>query len=219
VTSETRQQVDEARKSRTREKLLDAATAVFLRDGFHATLISDIVAEAGVGQGTFYRHFQSKREVFEALVERLVSRLLVEFQPMSDKLPDTFEEYIEASRGVVTRMARVLESQRDMVLLVLREAAAIDRAFEAKVEEIYDSFAMQTQLFIDHAVRTGFARPCHTPAVAQALVGMGLRLLRLWLLGRLPAANVEDALFEFVEFAFRGMDGRSSRPPETPPAV
>jgi len=219
LTSDTRQQVDEARKARTREKLLDAATKVFMRDGFHATLISDIVAEAGVGQGTFYRHFQSKREVFEALLERLVSRLLVQFQPMNDQLPSTFEEYIEASRGVVTRMAGILESHRDMVLLVLREAAAIDRAFEAKVEEVYDSFALQTQLFIDHAVRTGFARPCHTQAVSQALVGMGLRLLRLWLTNRLPAPTVEDALSEFIEFAFRGMEARPAGRDGAPPAI
>jgi len=219
VTSETRRQVDAARKSRTREKLLDAATSVFLRDGYHSTLISDIVTLAGVGQGTFYRHFQSKREVFEALIERLVSRLLVQFQPMSDQLPSTFEEYIEASRGVVTRMAGILESQRDMVLLVLREAAAIDRAFEAQVEAVYDSFAQQTQLFIDHAVQTGFARPCRTQAVAQALVGMGLRLLRLWLTGRLPAATVEEALSEFIEFAFRGMQARPEGRQDAPPAA
>jgi AcrR family transcriptional regulator len=208
MPSEKRTLVDEARKQRTHTRLLEAATAVFLRDGYHATLISDIVALAEVGQGTFYRHFGSKRQVFEALVDHLVVDLLGQFQPMSDAPPATFEEYVEASRGVVSRMAVVLEAQRDAVLLVMREAQAVDRDFEAKVEAIYNAFAQHSQRFIDHAIRSGFARPCRSEAVAQALVGMGLRLLRLWLTGRLPAATVEEALAEFIEFAFRGMQVR-----------
>ncbi|MFD4250027.1 TetR/AcrR family transcriptional regulator [Amycolatopsis thermoflava] len=53
---------------RTRQELLDAALSCFSEYGYARTRISDIVFRAGVSQGNFYRHFQSKNEIFlEAL--------------------------------------------------------------------------------------------------------------------------------------------------------
>lgn len=53
---------------RTRQELLDAALSCFSEYGYARTRISDIVFRAGVSQGNFYRHFQSKTEIFlEAL--------------------------------------------------------------------------------------------------------------------------------------------------------
>ena len=78
MVSELRKQRNENRKNQTRNELLMAASAVFVRQGYHGTVVSDIVSEAGVGQGTFYRHFQSKREVFEALFGRLFLQILDE---------------------------------------------------------------------------------------------------------------------------------------------
>ncbi|WP_226353680.1 TetR/AcrR family transcriptional regulator [Pseudonocardia sp. ICBG601] len=53
---------------RTRQELLDAALSCFSEYGYSRTRISDIVFRAGVSQGNFYRHFQSKTEIFlEAL--------------------------------------------------------------------------------------------------------------------------------------------------------
>jgi len=48
MPSTLRKKRDVERKERTREVLLDAATRVFSSAGYHTTLISDIVAEAGV---------------------------------------------------------------------------------------------------------------------------------------------------------------------------
>ena len=53
---------------RTRQELLDAALSCFSEYGYARARISDIVFRAGVSQGNFYRHFQSKNEIFlEAL--------------------------------------------------------------------------------------------------------------------------------------------------------
>lgn len=58
-----------SRAAVTRARLRRAALAVFARKGFHDTKVSDIVAEAGVSQPTFYIYFPSKEGAFEALVE------------------------------------------------------------------------------------------------------------------------------------------------------
>ena len=84
--SPSRKKVDDERKQRSRNALLDAATRRFVQAGYHNTLISDIVAEAGFGQGTFYRHFSSKREIFEVLFDHFMGELLAKIALDADEL-------------------------------------------------------------------------------------------------------------------------------------
>src|SRR5262245_66497970 len=65
----------ERRKTKTRQELLAAAVRVLARKGFHDTKIADIAADADVGVGTFYLHFETKDALFDALVEDTVRRL------------------------------------------------------------------------------------------------------------------------------------------------
>jgi AcrR family transcriptional regulator len=54
------------------ERILDAAVALMLRQGYDKTTMSDIAEEAGVGRGILYQRFQSKDDLFEALLSREV---------------------------------------------------------------------------------------------------------------------------------------------------
>jgi len=56
-SKKTRQQL---RVSRTRQKLLDAASNLFAEKGLDLTTIDDITERADVGKGTFYYHFKNK---------------------------------------------------------------------------------------------------------------------------------------------------------------
>lgn len=61
--------------SANRDKLLAAANHVFARDGLGAG-VGAISAEAGVGVGTFYRHFSSKETLIETLVAALTDDIV-----------------------------------------------------------------------------------------------------------------------------------------------
>src|SRR5215510_5780469 len=72
----------------TRRALLDAAARLFAEHGYHDTSVPDIVREAGVGHGTFYEYFGSRRAILleltrqaadtESRLPRLKSRDLAE---------------------------------------------------------------------------------------------------------------------------------------------
>jgi AcrR family transcriptional regulator len=64
-----------ARGARTRQKLLDAAERIFAELGFHDASIVKITEAAGVGQGTFYLYFESKKQIFDELVLDLNARV------------------------------------------------------------------------------------------------------------------------------------------------
>ena len=63
------------RGARTRRRLLEAAEAVFAELGYHEASIVKITEAAGVGQGTFYLYFASKKDVFDELVVDLNHRV------------------------------------------------------------------------------------------------------------------------------------------------
>ena len=53
-----------------RQELLDTSEVLFLRDGYDATSISDIVKSMGVAHGLFYYYFKSKSDALSAVIER-----------------------------------------------------------------------------------------------------------------------------------------------------
>jgi AcrR family transcriptional regulator len=70
---------------RTRTRLLDAAERVFAEFGYHAASIVKITEAAGVGQGTFYLYFASKKDVFDELVRDLNRRVRHTMKESSSK--------------------------------------------------------------------------------------------------------------------------------------
>ncbi len=64
-----------ARGERTRRKLLEAAERIFAELGYHDASIVKITEAAGVGQGTFYLYFESKKAIFDELVLDLNARV------------------------------------------------------------------------------------------------------------------------------------------------
>jgi AcrR family transcriptional regulator len=59
----------EESKARTRYELLRAASRLFLRNGFVATSLADIAEEAGLTKGAVYSNFESKEDLFLALLD------------------------------------------------------------------------------------------------------------------------------------------------------
>src|SRR5918999_4750960 len=56
--------------TRPRERILEAATRLFVDEGIHATSVDRVIAEAGVAPMTVYRHFAGKDELVTATLER-----------------------------------------------------------------------------------------------------------------------------------------------------
>ena len=204
MTTALREQRNQERKERTRTALLMAAQRVFVEKGYHAALISDIVATAGLGQGTFYRHFESKPQLFDALIDTFLDDLLDEFAEMSEKLPTNVEEYRTASIEALVSAAKIVDSNRRLFQLILREGPAIDRTFEEKIEGMYGAFAELAGFYLEHAIANDFARDCDTAVVAEAIIGAGKRILDAWWAGRFEGMTMRRVIEETVAFAFEG---------------
>ena len=77
----------------TREALLEAARELFAEGGYAGTGIDDIAQRARVTRGALYHHFDSKQDVFRAVVERLYADLVQRLSQLR------FEERLPQSSG------------------------------------------------------------------------------------------------------------------------
>lgn len=61
---------------KTHELILKSAMSGFIRNGFSGTSIRQICKDAGVTNGAFYSHFESKEDLFGKLVDPALSGLM-----------------------------------------------------------------------------------------------------------------------------------------------
>ena len=59
-----------------KNEILDVAERLFGTKGFDGTSTGDILNEIGIARGTLYYHFKSKEEILDAMISRIMSRLI-----------------------------------------------------------------------------------------------------------------------------------------------
>jgi AcrR family transcriptional regulator len=69
------------RREQTRQELVSAAEACFVSRGFHASSVDEVAERAGYTKGAVYSNFASKEDLFFAVYERRVERVLTEVVP------------------------------------------------------------------------------------------------------------------------------------------
>jgi AcrR family transcriptional regulator len=106
------------RRERTRTALREAALARFVRDGFDATSIADIAADAGVTTRTFYRYFANKDEVLFADYEDRLDwfHLALTVRPRTEPLVASVRAAIDSfpdDPALVAEIARLRTAELD----------------------------------------------------------------------------------------------------------
>lgn len=208
MISEFRKIKNLEKKNLTRQKLLDAAKKMFASKGYHNTIVSDIVKMAGVGQGTFYRNFIDKRDIFETLLNELTERLFLSFAAMNSEPPQNGLEYREASVKAIKNMIEVVMSNREMVTVFVKEAITVDKGLERKIYELQMRFAQVAKYYLDYAILKGYARKCDSDIVSKSIVGLGFSFMNMWLMGLIDEKDIDRIIEEVVDFAFFGLIGK-----------
>jgi AcrR family transcriptional regulator len=80
------------RSEATRARLIRAAEKIFARNGFEAAKLEEIAAEAGYTRGAFYANFESKEDLFLALLEGEISSRINTVERMTRDLTDPREK-------------------------------------------------------------------------------------------------------------------------------
>ncbi|MHC5019331.1 MAG: TetR/AcrR family transcriptional regulator [Planctomycetota bacterium] len=118
-----------------RAQIRDCAVHCFAEQGYHATSVADIVQAAGVAQGTFYNYFESKRAIFDDVLDGLLVELQAAARPVA--LDEGSAEPMAQLRANVERVLAILLGQADVTKLLLSEAVGLDAEADAKLRAFY----------------------------------------------------------------------------------
>ncbi|TDN69832.1 TetR family transcriptional regulator [Paraburkholderia sp. BL10I2N1] len=187
----------EQSKDQTRERLLDAALAIFMKKGFVATSVEDIAGAAGYTRGAFYSNFRSKPELFLELLRRDHEAMQADLHAIFEG--DASREEMEAR--VLTYYSRMPMDNKcfllwvEAKLLAARDARFRTR-FNAFMREKLEQLAAYIREFSERA-GTPLALPAEN--LATGLMGLcdGVQFLHT-----ADPQNVGDSAAQAVLAAF-----------------
>jgi AcrR family transcriptional regulator len=187
----------------TDEQILEAARAVFLKDGFNASTV-EIAQRAGVAEGTLFRRFATKERLFQAALRAPV-------------VPSWVRELDNISghgdmRDNLTRIVReiIRFAQERIPFVLLRwshKPASSDAVFPEEGESPVARDSRRLAQFLQEEVDRGRLRPCQVEMVARLLVGTCLNLVMDSVVNKQPVTSEEIDRFtaDLVETLWQGV--------------
>jgi AcrR family transcriptional regulator len=193
------------RTEATKHKLLQAAFRIFARDGFEAARIDEIATAAGYTRGAFYAHFQSKEDLFFAMLEtesrrniERVSKALESCKIEAERVQTLREYYVK----------RLADRQWSVLILEFKLYALRHPRLRAKLAEMYRSIRTKIKL---EGLNT-FKCPPESERMMKVVLQTALTSIALETAydpANISEAEAEDVLrrlFDFVITTFVGRD-------------
>jgi AcrR family transcriptional regulator len=189
----------------TRAQLLDAAAKVFAEHGHRAATVDEIVAKAQLSKGTFYWHFESKQELFAALLEERIDRPARALMEVTRSAPAEGATAPVVSHGLAT----LFREQRELVLLLHEYWSAAVRSERLRASYLERQRALRATLadaLAARHARTGVPLAIPADALATAFIALAEGLSREALLD--PDSVEESLLGEIFSLVYDGMAAR-----------
>jgi AcrR family transcriptional regulator len=193
-----------ARGQRTRRRLLEAAERVFADVGYHEASIVKITEAAGVGQGTFYLYFESKKAVFDELVLDLNSRVR--------------HAMTEAAAAGSTRAESELlgfaaffrfTAEHPALYRIIRQAEFVSpETLHAHYERLTEGYVSGLR----QAMQAGEVAPGDPEVLAWSLMGIGELVGMRWILWDGGAEMPEQVFDELARIIVRALGAKDLDP-------
>jgi AcrR family transcriptional regulator len=179
-----------------RDRLINAAIAVFIEKGFHKATVRDIGRAADMTQGTIYNYVSSKDDILYLVCDRIVA----EYNEQARRALDTSDDPVGRVRSSVRAISQVMYRHRREILLIYQDSHLLDkrsrRVILARVEEFIGMFE---RIITDAARELGVALP-HPHLSANMLTFLPVMIaLRGWSIKNdLPPEEVVEQISAFI---------------------
>ena len=161
-------------------EILKAAERVFQKWGSNKTTMEDIAREAGKGKSTLYYYYQSKEEIFDAVV-------IVEFEKILQKAKELAQETETAKERLITYIVESINEMKNRIsaYTIIREEIKHNKNFIGKLR---DTFKGREEKYIQEILKFGlenkeftFINKSEVAIAAKTITGM-MHALELYLL-------------------------------------
>ena len=126
----------------TKEKILLAALKLFAKDGYEGVSVSAIAGELGITKGALYKHYKSKRDIFDAVLAAAARRYADYTAELSVHMQNAGIDggmYESITADALTEKVRqiFLYSLRDDVICQVRRMLTVEQFRSKELAELY----------------------------------------------------------------------------------
>jgi AcrR family transcriptional regulator len=156
------------RKESRPDEIIAAALTCFIDRGFSATLLDDVAARAGIAKGTLYRYFESKEELFRAVVR---ANLVGEISAAERELAASQLPSAELLSEFIHRMAaRIASPAGALPHVVFAEAARFPDLARFYFDEVITRGLGLVELLIKRGIAAGEFRQVDVRSAAFCII-------------------------------------------------
>ena len=173
------------------EQIIEAALELIGAEGVCALNIAGIAERVGIVPSALYRHFKSKDDVLDAVLELLRTRLLANVTDVRKETPAALPRL----KSLLMRQARMLSENRAIPHVVFSDGIYTGHPErKVKVAEIITSYLGKIQKIVEEGIQDGSIRRDVVPTTASVMfLGMILPAAVLW--------NVSEGCFDMIAHA------------------
>jgi AcrR family transcriptional regulator len=187
----------ERRSRETREKLLNAAQAIFIEKGYDDATTREITERADLGAGTFYVYFRDKRDVYDALVRRANREMHRRWIEARRPGMSVEEQVVAALRATFD----YFRSNAAFARLILIEGPPVDAEYTMR---LHSGIGAELHGLLKDGIESGRVSEIEPAALATVIMGISVVMGR-WLLSPQPPENAGALEEEIIRFCLRGM--------------
>ncbi len=181
----------ERRKEARPGELLDAALDLFVEKGFAATRAEEVAARAGVSKGTLFLYFQSKEELFKAVVRENISGHIRELNAAFDTFEGSAKDMVvQCMQTWWQRVGATKSAGIDK--LITSEASNFPELASFYQAEVIEPGQILTRRILQKGIDNGEFRPLD---LDYAVFGIIAPMMFLIMTKNSPNAFCSDQIF------------------------
>ncbi len=166
TTGTGRPRYDTERVEERRAEILEAATAVFARRGYHQARTKQIADEAGLSEGLIYHYFGSKRQLLLAIIDRITTESI----PQVYEKPES-SDLASLALAFLRDRLDMLKRNQQLLKVVLPELINDEELRTGYLNDVTVHLVASLVPLAQRALATGELRPFNPRVLLPAIAG------------------------------------------------
>jgi AcrR family transcriptional regulator len=146
--------IREQKKKKTRKAIVETAVSLFNANGYESTSIEQIARTAGIGKGTVYGYFETKRDILKGFCEYEIDKIHWELVNNVDGDAPILQQMLT----IYMTEFKVVTQNREFGRLYMREAVFPNDSGKKKDEELEDKYFRLLFPILERAQQRGELR-------------------------------------------------------------
>ncbi|MBC8459697.1 MAG: TetR/AcrR family transcriptional regulator [Deltaproteobacteria bacterium] len=183
-------------------KIIDAATKIFAKKGFHQARISEIAREAQIADGTIYIYFENKDDILISLFEEQMNAVL---DNMVEKISEQNNPIKKLEKFALTHL-QLIEQNKNLAEIIQVEIRQSSKFMKEYKNEKFTQYLDLIGEIIQEGQEKGVFKKEVIPGVAKrAFFGALDEMSRFWVLSSRKRYDIKTSAKQISEYFLYGI--------------